>query len=334
MTTVYFVRHAEPNRTVGEDATYPLTEKGLADCALVTEFLRDKGVDVVLSSPFKRAVDTVKNFAETAGLPIDIIDDFRERKVSSKKWIDDFISFAHKQWDDISYKLEGGESIAETQERNIRALESVLTLYRGKTIAIGTHGTALSSMIRYYDVTYGVSDWLAMPMPYVIKMEFSETGCVGMEKIDLFNPNQPPNYENCLVRTASLGELKAYKYTVIFAQYHGKWLYCRHKNRDVYETAGGHIETSETIQEAAKRELFEETGAIKFDIEPVFDYAVHLPTRYANGQVFLAKIHELGKMPNFEMTETRLFDTIPDKMRFPQILPILFEKIQLLARFA
>lgn len=64
MTEVYFVRHAEPNYDNHEDTTRELTEKGLKDRALVTEFLRDKEIDCVLSSPYKRAVDTVGDFAD------------------------------------------------------------------------------------------------------------------------------------------------------------------------------------------------------------------------------------------------------------------------------
>ena len=125
-----------------------------------------------------------------------------------------------------------------------------------------------------------------------------------------------------------LNTLTPYKYTVIFARYQNKWLYPRHRDRDTFETAGGHIEAGETPLEAAKRELYEETGAIKFDIEPTFDYSVRTPTSYANGQVFLAHIHTLGDMPNFEMVEVRLFDIMPDKMRFPEILPVLFGYLQ------
>ena len=126
--------------------------------------------------------------------------------------------------------------------------------------------------------------------------------------------------------------MKAYRFSVVFARYQNKWLYCRANGSDCYETAGGNIKSGEPPLEAAKRELFEETGAVKFDITPVFDFTAPVTTNnfswYANAQVFLAHIHELGEMPDFEMAEVRLFDTIPEKMRFPQILPVLFEKIK------
>ena len=61
---------------------------------------------------------------------------------------------------------------------------------------------------------------------------------------------------------------------------------------------------------------------------PAFDYSAHFPNFYNTGQVFFAQIHELGDMPDYEMAEVKLFDTIPDKMRFPWILPVLFEKVK------
>jgi 8-oxo-dGTP diphosphatase len=130
------------------------------------------------------------------------------------------------------------------------------------------------------------------------------------------------------VRTYPLGDLGGYRYTVLFARYQDRWLYCRAKERDTFETAGGRVEKGETILEAAKREFYEETGAVKFDIKPMFDYAVYRENDFANGQVFFADVHELGDMPGFEMEEVKLFDTIPNKMRFPQILPVLFEKVR------
>jgi len=128
------------------------------------------------------------------------------------------------------------------------------------------------------------------------------------------------------VTTADLNTLTPYKYVVIFARYRGKWLYCRAESRDTYETAGGHIEPGETAFDAAKRELYEETGAVEFDITPAFDYSVN----QSSGQVFLAQIRELGAIPDYEttITDVGLFDTIPDRMRFPQILPVLFERVR------
>ena len=331
MTNIYFIRHCEPKRS-GEynDKTYPLSEKGLADCALVTDFLQDKHINIMLSSPFKRAIDTISDFAIKHGLEIELIDDFRERKIADT-WIDDFYTFAKKQWEDFSYKLPNGENLAEVQARNINALNNVLIKYKNKNIVIGTHGQALATIINYYNNDYGFDDFMAMAniMPWVAKMTFDNNILIDLQKIDLFKKvPMLTEFKECKVKIFELGELQAYKYTVVFARYNNKWIYCRNKNKDVFETAGGSINEHETAIQGAKRELYEETGVKIFTITPVFDYAVYTENGFANGQVFYAEVQEFGEIPKeFEMTEIKEFETIPEKMRFPNILPVLYEQM-------
>ena len=200
----------------------------------------------------------------------------------------------------------------------------------GSNPAIGTHGTALSTIVNYYDSSYGHADFMAMVniMPWVVKMYFDGQNCAAIEKLDLFHPDADPFGGKCEVTISKLGTLKAYRFVVIFARYQGKWLYCRAKERDSFETAGGHIEQGETPLDAARRELYEETGAVDFNISPAFDYAVRSPATLSHGRVFVADLSSLPTPPDdFEMAEVRLFDDIPDKMRFPHILPVLYRQI-------
>lgn len=67
VTNVYFVRHAEPNHENHDDASRELTNKGLKDRKFVTEFLMDKNIDAIVSSPYKSVIDTVREFAEIKG---------------------------------------------------------------------------------------------------------------------------------------------------------------------------------------------------------------------------------------------------------------------------
>jgi len=331
MTTVYFIRHAESDISVRDGRSRPLTAKGMADRRLVTEFLHDKGVDAVLSSPFKRAVDTVADFADRCGFTIETDESFRERgNDCDPPGETEFFKLIERQWADFSYTLPDGECLSDVQARNIAALNRVLTRYKNKIIVIGTHGTALSTIINYYDGAYGFNDFKAIAgiMPWVVAMYFDGTRIAGMSKIDLYKTGIETGDIKFKVQTAEPGALGAYRFVVVFARYKDKWLYCQAKTRDTYETAGGHIESGKTPLDAARRELYEETGAFGFEITPAFDYSVHVPSGFSYGQVFFAKIHELGDVPNYEMAAVRLFDSIPDRMRFPQILPVLYDRLQ------
>ena len=187
MTKVYFVRHAEPNYNNRDDMSRELTAKGMADREPVTQFLSDKNIEVVLSSPYKRAVDTVAHFADSKGLGIEIVDNFKERKVDSV-WIEDFTAFSKAQWADFNYKLSDGESLNEVQSRNISALKNVLDKYKGRNIVIGSHGTALSTVINYYDNTFGYENFekIRMVMPLIVEFTFEKDKCISIKYIDLF----------------------------------------------------------------------------------------------------------------------------------------------------
>lgn len=188
MTNIYFVRHAEPNYNNHDDPTRELSPKGMIDRELVTGFLADKQVDVVLSSPYKRAVDTVAHFASLRDLPISMIYDFRERKVDSC-WIDDFDAFTRKQWADFDYKLTDGETLAEVQIRNIAALQEVVEQHKGKTVVVGSHGTALSTIINYFAPQFGIEEFTRIKsiMPWIVRFSFMENDCVQIEEYDLFS---------------------------------------------------------------------------------------------------------------------------------------------------
>ena len=91
------------------------------------------------------------------------------------------------------------------------------------------------------------------------------------------------------------------KFAVIISQSNGKWVFCKHKERDTYEVPGGHRETGENILETAKRELQEETGAVKYEIKPICVYSVTGKTRVNDtgeesfGMLYFAEITEFAK---------------------------------------
>lgn len=173
MTSIYFVRHAQPDRSVCDDRLRPLTEDGLRDSQAVTWALKDKNISHLISSPYKRSMDTIAHLSQTLGLEICTDEDLRERNAGS--WSgESFLEYIKKQWEDHDFHIEDGESIGEVQKRNIRALKKLLTERKDKNIVIATHGTALSAILNYYYPQYGFEDFMKIIdfMPFVIRLDF------------------------------------------------------------------------------------------------------------------------------------------------------------------
>ena len=189
MTTVYFVRHAEADHTVHEGAVRPLTAKGRADCALVVSFFEGKRLDCLFTSPYRRAIETVTPLAERHGLAPVIIQGFFERlsDTDMTRRTEGWESFMERQWREPGYTYSDGESLQTVQNRNIAALNKLLAAHEGESFAIGTHGTALSTIINYYDASYGYVDFKAMERltPWIVVMEFEQLACKSIDKINI-----------------------------------------------------------------------------------------------------------------------------------------------------
>ncbi len=117
------------------------------------------------------------------------------------------------------------------------------------------------------------------------------------------------------------------KYAVIITLYKNKWIFVKHKDRDTWEIPGGRREIDEDINDTAKRELFEETGALNFQIKPVCDYCVIRNDEASYGRLFYAEVEELGALPDLEIEKIELFDKLPEKLTYPDIQPLLYRRV-------
>jgi len=122
------------------------------------------------------------------------------------------------------------------------------------------------------------------------------------------------------------------KFAVIISKTEGKWVFCKHRERDTYEVPGGHREPGETIFEAAKRELMEETGAVDFEIKPICVYSVKGKTKVNKrendksfGMLYFADIYSFEELHS-EIEEILVTDSLVENWTYPLIQPKLLEE--------
>jgi len=182
ITKIFFVRHAQPDSTWSDDRTKPLTSLGLKERIKVTKLLSKFPIDVFFSSPYKRSVDTISESAKLFEMDIHVDERFRERQSGKNGY---GIDLLEKRWNDFGFCEEGGECLKSVQSRNIEALGEVLQSYSNSNIVVGTHGTALSTIINYYDSSFGCEGFKRIwhCMPYIIRFDFEDGVYIEREEL-------------------------------------------------------------------------------------------------------------------------------------------------------
>lgn len=120
------------------------------------------------------------------------------------------------------------------------------------------------------------------------------------------------------------------KFAVIIAKTEGKWVFCKHRERDTFEVPGGHRDVGELILETAKRELYEETGAVEFDIKPICSYSVTASDNFHGeetfGMLYFADVRTFEKELHSEIEKITITDTLVEDWTYPFIQPRLVEE--------
>lgn len=120
------------------------------------------------------------------------------------------------------------------------------------------------------------------------------------------------------------------KFAVIIAKTEEKWIFCKHKERNTWEVPGGHREPGEKIIETAKRELYEETGALEYNLSPICVYSVTAPDNFDGaetfGMLFYADVFSFEAELHSEIERIAIMDELPSEWTYPEIQPKLLEK--------
>lgn len=168
MDKLYLVRHSE---TVGQHEDSPLTKLGVRQAQMLAAFFDHSGhqVDKIISSPFLRAIETIKPFARNKDLEIEL-DGRLEERVLSREPLDDWEEVLHDTFEDPELKFTGGESSAEAKKRVISLIEELENNDCGNVLLV-THGNLLALLLQKYNREIGFYEWKRLSRPDVFLIQ-------------------------------------------------------------------------------------------------------------------------------------------------------------------
>lgn len=166
MKKIYLFRHGETdwNREgrIQCSMDIELNATGLQQAKQNAEFLKDKGIQHIYSSPLKRAYKTGKILADLIDVDIEIYDDLREMnggryegmlKSDYKKDFgeDNYEIFHHSRDGGMDLSLPEGETKREIRNRIVNAVDKIAKMTTYGTIGIASHGFVLKEFLRGLD---------------------------------------------------------------------------------------------------------------------------------------------------------------------------------------
>jgi 2,3-bisphosphoglycerate-dependent phosphoglycerate mutase len=162
------IRHCKAD---GQESLAALTAEGEQQAKELATFLEGQHYDCVVSSPFKRAIDTIKPFAELSEQSIKIDERLAERILSAEA-DPNWRSNLERTYIDEHLKFPGGESTFEAKQR-ISSFINDLQTESYKSVLIVTHGNLLSLMINLFDPSFGFKEWELLSNPDVYLIDVS-----------------------------------------------------------------------------------------------------------------------------------------------------------------
>ncbi|UJL48048.1 histidine phosphatase family protein [Virgibacillus sp. NKC19-16] len=180
MKNIYFIRHCSAD---GQHKDSPLTTIGMRQAHLISNFFSDQDIkiDKIISSPYLRAIESIKPFSEKTLTEIEIDERLKERILSVEP-IDDWIEVLEQSFNDQHFALPGGESALDAVQRVNKVFESIYGNDNVKNAVIVSHGNLMALFLRQYDRDFGFKKWKELQSPdiYLIKYEkgYFSTECV------------------------------------------------------------------------------------------------------------------------------------------------------------
>ncbi len=125
--TIYLIRHAQ---ATGQAANAPLTSKDIAQAEALTEFLSGARIAHIVSSPFVRALETIKLLSVRSNIEITLDERWIEAALSTTDH-PDWLDKLRETFSDPELSFEDVESSQAATDRAMAAINEALLLNTG-----------------------------------------------------------------------------------------------------------------------------------------------------------------------------------------------------------
>jgi 2,3-bisphosphoglycerate-dependent phosphoglycerate mutase len=172
MKQIYLVRHAQTRYDpVVADHVRPLTTKGHEQAAALIDVLHALEIEEIHTSPFRRCLDTIGPFAKRAGLPLNHVNDLRERAFTCAR-VDDWDAVWKTVWTDFDFAFPDGESSRQAQLRMHAATLQVARASHARSLAISSHGNTIGLLLQQIDAAFTFEHACSIRNPDVLRVTF------------------------------------------------------------------------------------------------------------------------------------------------------------------
>ncbi|WP_306454176.1 histidine phosphatase family protein [Neobacillus jeddahensis] len=174
---IYLIRHCEAE---GQPPEAQLTDRGRKQALDLAEFFLAIKIDRIISSPYKRAIESIQPLAKRLNVQIEIDSNLTERVLSTTN-LPDWSEKLRATFDDIELKFEGGESSREAMKRIVKVVNEVFSSNNKNTIIV-THGNLMSLLLKHFNKDFGFDDWKSLRNPDVFLL-INESNKVTFERV-------------------------------------------------------------------------------------------------------------------------------------------------------
>lgn len=169
---IFLVRHCLAE---GQHKDSPLTTVGMRQAILLSQFFNKQNIaiDSIISSPYLRAIESIKPFAESKNLDVELDSRLQERILSNEP-VDDWMEVLEQSFNEMDFKLPGGESANDAIARGNDVFDSILRDNELNNVILVSHGNLISLLLKRFDKTIGFDEWKNLNNPDVFLIESNE----------------------------------------------------------------------------------------------------------------------------------------------------------------